>query len=88
MKPTGLHPSVTSLALEEAQTVVPSGKQVNVAPASQKIDDGLLGTVDIGQASSLWDPECLCPSLKLAGSKCYCPHRPSLSFGPDPVQCS
>lgn len=31
VKPTGLLPSVTSLALEEAQTVVPSGKQITRA---------------------------------------------------------
>lgn len=82
VKPTGLLPSVTNLALEEAQTAVPSGKQVNMAPVSQKVDAGLLGAGATGQACPLWDPECLCPSLKLSGSKCYCPPQPSLSFGP------
>lgn len=51
MKPTGPLPSVTSLALEEAQTVDPSGKLVSEALASLGVDATLLEAGEAGQAS-------------------------------------
>lgn len=51
VRPTGPLPSVTSLALEEAQIVDPSGKQVSGAAASLGEDAELLEAVGTGQVS-------------------------------------
>lgn len=51
MRPTGPLPSVTSLALEEAQIVGPSGKQVSGAAALLGADAELLEAVGTGQVS-------------------------------------